>query len=110
MVSKQHPPFVYGMKEGNRMVLNSRDQFRIGDRVLLDKFYGATIKHFGPVDFAPGIWAGLLLDEPKGKNDGSVKGKRYFESPPKHGIFTLQSRISRQPEVFRCHALHRRLR
>jgi dynactin complex subunit len=88
------------MKE-SLSALNSREQFRVGDRVLLDKFYGATIKHFGPVSFASGNWAGLLLDEPKGKNNGTVAGKRYFESPPKHGIFTKQSRITKQPEVCR---------
>ena len=86
------------MKDGVS-VANGREQFHVGDRVLLDKFYGATIKHFGPVTFASGNWAGLLLDEPKGKNNGTVAGKRYFESPPKHGIFTKQSRISKQPEV-----------
>jgi len=30
---------------------------------------------------------GIQLDQAKGKNDGSVKGKAYFSCPPNHGVF-----------------------
>jgi tubulin-specific chaperone B len=32
-----------------------------------------------------GWWLGVCYDEPVGKNDGEVKGARYFEAPRNHG-------------------------
>ena len=40
----------------------------------------------GKTQFASGIWAGIELDEPAGKNDGSVSGVTYFKCSPKHGM------------------------
>ena len=40
------------------------------------------LKYIGRTDFAKGIWAGIELDEPIGKNDGAVAGKRYATTHP----------------------------
>ncbi|KAF1990688.1 hypothetical protein K402DRAFT_202077 [Aulographum hederae CBS 113979] len=53
-----------------------------------------TIAFIGPVPALPaGLWIGVALDEPTGKNDGSVEGERYFECKPKCGVFVRPERV-----------------
>lgn len=53
------------------------------------------VQFVGGTQFAPGQWAGIVLDEPIGKNDGSVAGVRYFQCEDQRGIFTRPSKLSR---------------
>ncbi|WRT67723.1 uncharacterized protein IL334_004695 [Kwoniella shivajii] len=43
--------------------------------------------------FAAGKWVGVELLQPGGKNDGSVKGERYFECQINHGVFVRPSQV-----------------
>lgn len=53
---------------------------KVGQRVeVVGKDVQGVIAFYGPTSFASGRWIGVKLDEPKGKNNGSVKGHVYFQ-------------------------------
>lgn len=59
---------------------------KVGQKLFhRDKDTHGVVAYIGPTDFAPGVWVGIILDEAKGKNNGSVQGKSYFECAEKHG-------------------------
>ncbi|XP_058256090.1 CAP-Gly domain-containing linker protein 4 isoform X3 [Hemibagrus wyckioides] len=68
---------------------------RLGERVLVIGQRTGVVRFYGKTSFAPGIWLGIELDKPSGKNDGSVGGVKYFSCPPKHGVFAPPSRVQR---------------
>ncbi|XP_063171688.1 CAP-Gly domain-containing linker protein 1 isoform X5 [Candoia aspera] len=72
------------------------DDFRIGERIWVNGNKPGFIQFLGETQFAPGQWAGIVLDEAIGKNDGSVAGVRYFQCEPLRGIFTRPSKLTRK--------------
>ncbi|XP_034026268.1 CAP-Gly domain-containing linker protein 1 isoform X4 [Thalassophryne amazonica] len=74
------------------------ESFQLGERVWVNGNKPGYIQFLGETQFAPGQWAGIVLDEPIGKNDGSVAGVRYFQCEALRGIFTRPSKLSRTEE------------
>ncbi|XP_030628234.1 dynactin subunit 1 [Chanos chanos] len=67
---------------------------KVGSLVeVIGKGHRGTVAYIGNTLFASGKWVGVILEEPKGKNDGTVQGKRYFTCRENHGIFVRQSQI-----------------
>lgn len=65
---------------------------KIGQRCCVRSDAGerrGVLRYVGKIPQIPGdsIWAGVELDEPLGKNDGSIKGVRYFSCGMKFGVF-----------------------
>lgn len=60
----------------------------VGETLYISSYKSfGVVRYFGSTDFASGIWVGLELPGPIGKNDGTVKGKRYFPCQSQYGIF-----------------------
>lgn len=62
-------------------------KFQVGDAVLVSGTKPGVIAFLGPTQFAKGEWAGIVMEKPEGKNDGTVQGVVYFQCPPQHGLF-----------------------
>jgi hypothetical protein len=52
-----------------------------------------VIRFIGHTSFHPGIWIGVALSVPYGKNDGSINGRRYFDCAPEHGLFVKEEGV-----------------
>lgn len=67
---------------------------KVGSRVeVIGKGHRGTVAYVGATLFATGKWVGVILDEAKGKNDGTVQGRKYFTCEENHGIFVRQSQV-----------------
>ncbi|KAK8165609.1 dynein associated protein-domain-containing protein [Phyllosticta citrichinensis] len=66
----------------------------VGQVVELVNGSVATVRFIGGTHFAADEWVGVEFDDASGKNDGSVKGERYFDCEPGHGMFLRRTGIS----------------
>uniref|UniRef100_A0A8I5NN68 Dynactin subunit 1 n=1 Tax=Papio anubis TaxID=9555 RepID=A0A8I5NN68_PAPAN len=88
-------PLTVQTPSGSRMSAEaSARPLRVGSRVeVIGKGHRGTVAYVGATLFATGKWVGVILDEAKGKNDGTVQGRKYFTCDEGHGIFVRQSQI-----------------
>ncbi|KAJ1642779.1 hypothetical protein IWQ61_010594, partial [Dispira simplex] len=93
-LGRQHPGLVQDRPSSPAVLAQ---KFNVGERVQVPSMgLAGTLKFLGPVHFKPGVWAGVHLDQDgQGKNDGVVKGTRYFECPPNCGIFVLAQKLEK---------------
>eukprot|EP00397_Hematodinium_sp_SG-2012_P001224 GEMP01001225.1.p1 GENE.GEMP01001225.1~~GEMP01001225.1.p1 ORF type:complete len:1013 (+),score=166.81 GEMP01001225.1:176-3040(+) len=59
---------------------------KVGDFVLCHGLSGKVL-FVGETEFSPGEWVGVELEKPRGKNDGSVDGVKYFTTKENYGVF-----------------------
>lgn len=70
----------------------------VGDRVAVggpSELVG-VVGFLGPTQFAEGEWVGVELDAPEGKNDGSIRGVKYFKCKEKHGVFVRPTGVQKK--------------
>ncbi|XP_031557879.1 CAP-Gly domain-containing linker protein 3-like isoform X2 [Actinia tenebrosa] len=96
LLSEAEPPTTSHDKENLHSTSLSLG-IKIGDRVWVGGTKEGVLRFCGVTEFAAGEWAGIELDEPVGKNDGSVGGVAYFHCRPNHGIFAPSSKIAKEP-------------
>ena len=71
-----------------------QDRFREGQLVLIANKIEGVVRFVGPTHFARGIWVGVEIGVPKGRNDGSINGQRYFQCEPKYGLFVPPKKLT----------------
>ncbi|KAI6791253.1 hypothetical protein KC321_g18350, partial [Hortaea werneckii] len=59
----------------------------VGQKIELNDGRLAQVRFVGTTHFQTGDWVGVQLEEATGKNDGSVKGERYFDCEQGYGMF-----------------------
>ena len=71
----------------------STPSLAVGQKIELNDGRVATIRFVGTTAFQTGDWVGVELEEATGKNDGSVKGERYFQCDQGYGMFLRPSGV-----------------
>ncbi|OXA43403.1 CAP-Gly domain-containing linker protein 1 [Folsomia candida] len=76
-------------------------QLKVGDRVIVKSSVGdakvGTLKFLGTVEFEEGVWAGIELSYPIGKNDGTIRGREYFRCEHPYGLFVPLHKVESSP-------------
>ena len=82
---------------GEQVLNDDTASLMVGKTVWVDGTKRGRIAYIGEVHFAKGEMAGVHLDQPTGKNNGTVGGKLYFQTEPKRGIFARLHRLTTAP-------------
>jgi len=90
-------PRSMGTGRGDPSLGSPRQQrpLAVGDRVCVlpgDATRG-VVRYLGSTRMKPGMWVGVELEKPQGKNDGSVNGIRYFDCAMDRGLFVRPDKV-----------------
>ena len=82
----------------NRHIILHVSRIKKGDRCEVtmknNVKHRGEVKFIGETEFKKNtLWIGVRLDEPFGKNNGSVEGKKYFECEKNYGVFVLPNSV-----------------
>ena len=68
--------------------------FHVGNQVLIGNKMMGVVRFVGHTHFAAGLWVGVEIGVPKGRNDGSINGHRYFSCDSGHGLFAPPHKLT----------------
>lgn len=75
----------------------ARERIKVGSRCEVtvpgQMARRGCVEFIGETEFKEGLWVGVRYDEPYGKHDGCVKGKRYFTCPQGYGSFVKAKNV-----------------
>jgi len=75
----------------------ARERIKVGSRCEVtvpgQMARRGQVEFIGETEFKEGLWVGVKYDEPYGKHDGTVKGKRYFTCPQGYGSFVKAKNV-----------------
>jgi CAP-Gly domain-containing linker protein 1 len=69
--------------------------FKLGDKVWMNGNKPGVLAFIGETSFKEGIWAGVILDTPEGKNNGTINGVTYFQTEENRGVFCRPNKLTR---------------
>ena len=70
--------------------------YALADRIMVGGKKG-IVRYIGRTQFAKGMWTGIELENPDGKNNGTIEGIKYFTCAPKHGLFAPVMKVTLIP-------------
>jgi hypothetical protein len=82
--------------DGNKREVRELSDIQVGMAVMMKDKAPALqgiVQFVGQTSFASGIWVGIKLEVPLGKNNGIVQGVKYFLCLPLHGLFVRPQQL-----------------
>ena len=71
------------------ITLGCQVNFPIANRIT-----SGTVRFIGPTKFSSGLWCGIELKKPEGRNNGTVKSVKYFSCKFNYGIFIQADKVT----------------